>query len=191
MTSDRGAQFTSCLWSAMCNLLGTELHPTTAYHPQANGLVERSHPDLKAALKCQLSGPNWIEELPWVLLGIGTAPKEDLGSSTAELVYGSPLTVPGDFVPDSQPRTASQELQQQCQRVGDLRPVPTTAHGKEQIQTNVPQSLKQAKFVFLDGTLEKVHSKHPTIAPLRLLSNQQSISPSGLVLNWTTSQLTA
>ena len=56
-----------------------------------------------------------------------------LGSSTAELVYGSPLTVPGDFVPDGQPRPASQELQQQRQRVGDLRPVPTTAHGKEQI----------------------------------------------------------
>ena len=50
MTSDRGAQFTSELWSAMCNLLGTELHPTTAYHPQANGLVECSHSYLKAAL---------------------------------------------------------------------------------------------------------------------------------------------
>ena len=36
MTSDRGAQFTSDLWSAMCNLLGTELHPTMAYHPQWN-----------------------------------------------------------------------------------------------------------------------------------------------------------
>ena len=133
----------------MCNLLGTELHPTTAYHPQANGLVERSHRDLKASLKCRLSGPNWVEELPWVLLGIRTAPKEDLGSSTAKLVYGSLLTVPGDFIPNGQPRTASQELQQQRQRVSDLKPVPTTAHGKEKIQTNVPQSLKQAKFVFV------------------------------------------
>ena len=149
MTSDRGAHFTSELWSVMCNLLGTELHPTTAYHPQANGLVERSHCDLKAALKCQLSGPNWIEELPWVLLGIGTAPKEDLGLSTAELVYGSPLIVPGDFIPDGQPWPASQGLQHQRQRVGNLIPIPTTAHGKEQIRTNVPQSLKQGKFVFV------------------------------------------
>ena len=62
----------------MCNLLGTELQPTTAYHPQANGLVERSHRDLKAALKCRLSGPNWVEELPWALLAISIAPKEDL-----------------------------------------------------------------------------------------------------------------
>ena len=32
MTSDRGTQFVSELWKAMTNLLGTELHPTTAYH---------------------------------------------------------------------------------------------------------------------------------------------------------------
>ena len=100
-------------------------------------------------MKCQLSGPKWTEELLWVLLGIRTAPKEDLGLSTAELVYGSLLMVPGDFIPNGQPRTASQELQQQRQSVGNLRPVPTTAHGKEQIRTNVPQSLKQAKFVFV------------------------------------------
>ena len=110
----------------MCNLLGCELHPTTAYHPQANGLVERSHRDLKASLKCRLTGPNWMDELPWVLLGIRTAPKEDLGASTAELVYGGPLTVPGDFVPDGTPKPASHHLEQQRRRVGDLRPVPTT-----------------------------------------------------------------
>ena len=39
-----------------------------------------------------------MDELPWVLLGIQTAPKEDLGVSVAELVYGGPLTLPGEFV---------------------------------------------------------------------------------------------
>ena len=33
VTSDRGTQFTSELWSSMCKLLGTKLHPMTAYHP--------------------------------------------------------------------------------------------------------------------------------------------------------------
>ena len=42
--------------------------------------------------------PNWLDELPWVLLGISTAPKEDLQCSSAELVYGTPLMVPGDFM---------------------------------------------------------------------------------------------
>ena len=71
---------------------------TTSYHPQANGLVERFHRHLKSALRARLTGPNWIDELPWVLLGIRTSPKEDLHTSSAELVYGAPLAVPGDFV---------------------------------------------------------------------------------------------
>ena len=84
MTSDRGSQFTSELWSSMCKLLGAKLHPTTAYHPQANGLIERFHRNLKASLKARLIGPNWMDELPWVLLGTRTTPKEDLNTSSAE-----------------------------------------------------------------------------------------------------------
>ena len=70
-----------------------------AYHPQANGLVERFHRHLKSALRARLKGPRWIYELPWVLLVIRTSPKEDIRFSLAELVYGAPLTVPGQFLP--------------------------------------------------------------------------------------------
>ena len=98
MSSDRGSQFTSQLWASISQLLGTKLYHTTAYHPQSNGLVERFHRHLQSALRARLSGPNWKDELPWVLLGIRTAPKEDLGYSSAELVYGSPLTISGDFI---------------------------------------------------------------------------------------------
>ena len=98
MSSDRGSQFTSQLWNSISPLLGTKLHHTMAYHLQSNGLVERFHHHLKYALRACLTGPNWIEELPWVLLGIRTAPKEDLGCSSAELVYGATLSVPGDFI---------------------------------------------------------------------------------------------
>ena len=87
----------------------------------------------------------------------------------AELVHGSPLTVPGDFIPNGQPRPASQELQQQWQRVGDLRPVPTTAHGKEQIRTNVPQSLKQAKFVFVRQDARKGPLQAPYDGPFEVV----------------------
>lgn len=37
----------------------------------------------------RLYGPNWIDELPWVLLGIRTVPKGHLGCSSAEMVYGA------------------------------------------------------------------------------------------------------
>ena len=99
ISSDRGSQFTSSLWTEITARLGVKLHHTSAYHPQANGMIERFHRTLKAALKSRLAGPNWVEELPWVLLGLRTTPKEDLGYSSAELVYGEPLTIPGELVP--------------------------------------------------------------------------------------------
>ena len=98
ISSDRGSHFTSSLWSEIAARLGVELHHTSAYHPQANGMIERFHRTLKTALKARLTGPNWVEELPWVLLGLRTTPKEDLGYSSAELVYGEPLTIPGELV---------------------------------------------------------------------------------------------
>uniref|UniRef100_A0AAQ4R448 Integrase catalytic domain-containing protein n=1 Tax=Gasterosteus aculeatus aculeatus TaxID=481459 RepID=A0AAQ4R448_GASAC len=101
ISSDRGAQFTSELWNAVAQSLGTKHHRTTAYHPQANGLCERFHRSMKASLRAGLKDGNWVDNLPWVMLGIRTAPKEDLQSSSAELVYGQPLRVPGDFVPTS------------------------------------------------------------------------------------------
>jgi len=33
MTSDRGAQFTSSVWTAIGKILGCNLHPAMAYHP--------------------------------------------------------------------------------------------------------------------------------------------------------------
>ena len=69
-TSDQGQQFQSDLWHSLTNLLVATHLPITAYHPQANGLVERFHRHLKTGLKAGLTGSNWVDELPIVLLGI-------------------------------------------------------------------------------------------------------------------------
>ena len=97
MTSDRGRQFISSLCSKMARSLGTQLHRTTSYHPQANGMVERFHRSLKASLRARLHDGNWIDELPWVLLGLRTATKEDLQTSPAEMVFGDSPLLPGEF----------------------------------------------------------------------------------------------
>jgi hypothetical protein len=76
---------------------------STAFHPQSNGLVERAHRRLKDALKSRLAGPQWTEHLPWVLLGLRAAPREDSGVSAAELVYGAPLTLPGQLLSTAEP----------------------------------------------------------------------------------------
>jgi transposase InsO family protein len=87
----------------VCQLLGVQHHLTTAYHPQANGMVERSHRQLKDALRARLAGTSWPDHLPWVLLGLRAAPKKESGVSSAELLYGVPLTLLGQFLAVQEP----------------------------------------------------------------------------------------
>ena len=43
LLSDRGTSFTSSIIEELCKILGVQRLQTTPYHPQTNGLVERSH----------------------------------------------------------------------------------------------------------------------------------------------------
>ena len=86
------------LWPQLLDMIGAKAAHTTAYHPQANGIVEQLHRQLKASLKAKLNTSNWFNELPLVLLGIGSALKEDIGCSAADMVYGQTLQLPGEFL---------------------------------------------------------------------------------------------
>ena len=50
ITTNRGAQFKSKLWDGLCNQFGIVRNPTMSYHPQLNGMVERFHRQLIAAI---------------------------------------------------------------------------------------------------------------------------------------------
>ena len=95
ITTDRGTQFSGAVWKCMCEKLGINHILTTAYHPQSKGLVERFHRQLKESLRARSCNNSWEEHLPWVLLGLRTAPKEESAVSSAEAVYGGPLALPG------------------------------------------------------------------------------------------------
>ena len=92
-------------------------------------------------------------------MGTPLPPKEDLNPSPADLVYRAPLTVPGDFVQDPPQTSVDEHLRQLCERVSDLRPVPASAH--DQIKTNFPNSLDEAKFVFVRKEFKKSPLQDP------------------------------
>ena len=96
-TTDRGAQFESKLWDGLCNQFGIVRNRTTSYHPQLNGMVERFHRQLKAAIMAHESHNPWTTTLPAVLLGARSDVKELLGRSATEIVYGTTLRLPGEF----------------------------------------------------------------------------------------------
>jgi hypothetical protein len=55
---------------------------STAYHPEANGMVERAHRQLKDVLRAQLAGDKLLDHLPWELLGLWAALKDSSGISS-------------------------------------------------------------------------------------------------------------
>ncbi|XP_076384453.1 uncharacterized protein LOC143263180 [Megalopta genalis] len=97
VTTDQGRQFESSLFKHLNELTGTTHLRTTAYHPAANGMVERFHRQLKAAIRCH-QDVQWTRVLPTILLGLRAAWKEDTKSTAAELVYGETLRLPGEFL---------------------------------------------------------------------------------------------
>jgi transposase InsO family protein len=96
ITTDLGRQFESCLSKQLCKLLDVEHLRTTAYHHAPNGMVERLHRQLKAAIKCHNTS-NWVEILTLVMLGIRTPIKENVDPTAAEMVYGASIRLPMEF----------------------------------------------------------------------------------------------
>ncbi len=93
--SDRGPQFTSQLWTYLCEQLNIVHHPITAYYLQSNGLVERFHRHLKDMLRPRAATVDWYHHLPWVLLSFRTTPAEESAISPAQAVrIWSPATAP-------------------------------------------------------------------------------------------------
>jgi cleavage and polyadenylation specificity factor subunit 1 len=182
LTSDQGRQFTSAVWARVCQLLGVLHVTTTAYHPQSNGMVERVHRQLKDALRARLAASDWPQHLPWVLLGLRAAPKEDSGVSSAEMLYGSPLTLPGQFLAADEPPIA--ELLRQLRSSGPLptRPLSTPP------PTSPPAALQSSPYVYVrrlaaSGPLApqyagpyKVVDRHPKFFKLQMGDRVECVS---------------
>jgi cleavage and polyadenylation specificity factor subunit 1 len=147
ITTDQGRQFESQLFKSLPKMCGIQLSWTTAHHPAANGLVERFHRTLKAAIMCHVD-QQWTEALPLVLVGIRTAFKEDMQASVAELVYGEPLRIPGELqTPSTNPVGPALLITELRQLMARLRPVPAARHASS--AAFVHCALEECTHVFL------------------------------------------
>ncbi|XP_018341346.1 PREDICTED: uncharacterized protein LOC108747944 [Trachymyrmex septentrionalis] len=117
--TDQGKQFEASLFQAFSKFLGSKKTRTSSYYPASN-----------------------------VLLGLHTCLKEDLKCSPAELVYGAPLRVPGEFLENRDPTEDTETFVIALRkRIRQLLPQPTQHHGKRTAFRQ--QQLEQATHVFV------------------------------------------
>ncbi|XP_032690056.1 uncharacterized protein LOC116853217 [Odontomachus brunneus] len=119
ITTDQGSQFEARLFNALRNAISCRRIRTSSYHPKSNGIIERRHRTLKAAIMCQQTH-DWPNALPLMLLGLRTAYREELKGSVAELLYGTTLTVPGDFFLEPEMEVEPQVFIQKHREIMDL-----------------------------------------------------------------------
>ena len=87
--SDRDSRLTGEWWQELCRLLDTRHYPSTAYHPQTNGLAERTNQTMKQLLRtATFQGSSWFDVLPHAEMAMNNAPILNTDFSAYYLNYG-------------------------------------------------------------------------------------------------------
>lgn len=97
ITTDQGSHVEPALFNALPCFLRTQRIWTAAYHSAANGLIERWHKMMKAAIKCLQAKTNWTDLFPTALCGLRTSVQEEILASPSEFLFGTTLRLPGEL----------------------------------------------------------------------------------------------
>ena len=99
LLTDQGSQFLGALVKHLCRDLRIDQVKTAPYHPECNGVVERMHGTLVPMLtKASQLGLDWVEQLPFALFALRSAPNRDTLFSPYQLVYGHRVRTPLDIL---------------------------------------------------------------------------------------------
>ena len=94
--TDNGVQFTSNLFKELCKMIKSTHHYTIRYHPQANGLVERTNRVVKAALTSLVDErPRvWHQFVPELRLQLNSAVHRSTNEQPLFLMTGRHASFP-------------------------------------------------------------------------------------------------
>ena len=98
--SDQGANFVSAVIQSLCSRPGIKRTPSTLYHPQGNGQVERFNRTLEAMLSKVVAEhqKDWDEHLQTVLFAYRTAVHDSTGFTPFSVMFGRSPTLPVDVI---------------------------------------------------------------------------------------------
>lgn len=90
IVSDRGSQFTSRVWSALCKNLNINVSLTSGYHPQSNGQTERMNQEVIRFLRsyCHQQQHDWSRYLMWAEYAQNSLIKPATGITPFKCILG-------------------------------------------------------------------------------------------------------
>ncbi|KAL0130248.1 hypothetical protein PUN28_002086 [Cardiocondyla obscurior] len=156
--TDQGTNFVSKMFKNVCKLLKIEKIQTTAYHPESNGALERSHRTLAEYLRHYINGDqtDWDEWVPYAMFAYNTTPHTATGYTPFELVYGHQATLPTALA--TAPRNTytyddyAQELRERL-RASNTIAKEHLKKEKEKSKTNFDKKIRERKFRIGDQVL--------------------------------------
>nr|XP_015911934.1 uncharacterized protein LOC107442797 [Parasteatoda tepidariorum] len=173
ITTDQGTQFEASLIDALTKFLGSARHRTSPYHPAGNGQVERFHRQMKGAIRAY-SKSQWTRVLPTILLGFRAAGKEDLQATTAEMVYGTPIRLPGEFLcPSTGTADPTNFVGKLKETMQELLPVKSRHRGHGAVF--VSKDFLSCSHVFLRFDVLKKSLQPPYEGPFQVLSRGEKV----------------
>ena len=123
---------------------------------------------------CATGSGTWLDHLPFVLLGMRTAIRSDSDCSPSDLLYGSPLRLPGDmFFPSEPPPMPSDFAGRLRVVLGSASPLPIVHHGVP--VSRVDPGLRSASHVFLRIDAVKKPLVPPYLGPFRVLGRSDDL----------------
>jgi hypothetical protein len=96
IVSDRGPQFTAKFWRSLHKAMGTDLHYSFAFHPQADGQTERVNQVLEDLLRAFVLtyGSDWEKSLSYAEFSYNNSYQASLKMAPFEALYGRKCQIP-------------------------------------------------------------------------------------------------
>lgn len=97
--TDQGTNFLSAVFKGICKLLNIDKLQTTAYHPQSNGALERSHKTLAEYIRHYTTNDHsdWDIWLPYAMFIYNTTPHCSTGFTPFKILYGYEAELPSSI----------------------------------------------------------------------------------------------
>lgn len=163
--TDQGTNFVSELMSKFETMFKIKHIKTTAFHPQSNGSLERTHATIKDLIKTSMrdNEKEWDEVLNFVCLGYNTSIHESTGFTPFELTFGRTANLPSSIAKSSKITYDEMFSMWQKQLNTYLNLARTTLEkNKKRYQRDQLRKIVKTQALFHEGDLVLVHNESKT-----------------------------